>query len=138
MNKRISKLYDLAVKQAESLLQEDSKVSGVLDESIEKMGSVTDRIYDFQDKLMALYRMLRSYVQREYTDISSKTLIASVAALLYFVNPFDAIPDFVPLAGFIDDAALITYVFTLISSEIDRFSSWEREKNTNTNATIEV
>jgi uncharacterized membrane protein YkvA (DUF1232 family) len=43
-----------------------------------------------------------------------------VAAILYFVSPFDAIPDDVPL-GLFDDAQVIDYVHEQLASDIDRF-----------------
>ncbi|MFC7052342.1 YkvA family protein [Hansschlegelia quercus] len=30
-----------------------------------------------------------------------------VAALAYFILPFDAVPDFIPVAGFVDDASVL-------------------------------
>lgn len=30
-----------------------------------------------------------------------------IGALLYFVVPFDAVPDFIPIAGFLDDASVL-------------------------------
>ncbi|MET0314052.1 MAG: YkvA family protein [Hansschlegelia sp.] len=30
-----------------------------------------------------------------------------VAALAYFILPFDAVPDFIPIAGFVDDAGVL-------------------------------
>jgi uncharacterized membrane protein YkvA (DUF1232 family) len=41
-----------------------------------------------------------------------------VAALAYFILPFDLIPDMIPVLGFTDDAALLAAVITLVSSHI--------------------
>src|SRR3954463_7238732 len=30
-----------------------------------------------------------------------------IAALAYFILPFDAVPDFIPVAGFVDDASVL-------------------------------
>ncbi len=41
-----------------------------------------------------------------------------LAALAYFILPFDLIPDMIAGLGFADDAALLTAVFALVSAHI--------------------
>jgi len=41
-----------------------------------------------------------------------------LAALAYFILPFDLIPDMLPVLGFADDAALLTAVFCLVAAHI--------------------
>lgn len=41
-----------------------------------------------------------------------------LAALAYFILPFDLIPDMIPALGFTDDAALLTAVIGLVSSHV--------------------
>jgi len=43
---------------------------------------------------------------------------ALIGALAYFVLPFDAIPDFLPVLGFTDDAAILATAIKLVSSHI--------------------
>lgn len=41
-----------------------------------------------------------------------------LAALAYFVLPFDALPDFLPVVGFTDDAAVLAAAIKLVTSHI--------------------
>jgi uncharacterized membrane protein YkvA (DUF1232 family) len=41
-----------------------------------------------------------------------------LAALAYFVMPFDIIPDFFAVIGFTDDAAVLTAAFAMVSAHI--------------------
>lgn len=41
-----------------------------------------------------------------------------VAAIAYFVLPFDAIPDMLPMIGFTDDAAVLAATIKLVASHI--------------------
>ena len=41
-----------------------------------------------------------------------------VAAIAYFVLPMDAIPDFLPVLGFTDDAAVLAAALKLVSDHI--------------------
>jgi uncharacterized membrane protein YkvA (DUF1232 family) len=43
---------------------------------------------------------------------------ALIGALAYFVLPFDAVPDMMPLLGFTDDAAVLATAIRLVASHI--------------------
>ena len=43
---------------------------------------------------------------------------ALIAALAYFVLPFDVIPDMIPVLGFTDDAAVLATAMRLVASHI--------------------
>jgi uncharacterized membrane protein YkvA (DUF1232 family) len=61
------------------------------------------------------------------------SILMLVAAVIYFVSPFDLIPDSVPVLGLIDDAALITCVAKANLNIISSFRTWEilRDRNFN-------
>ena len=61
----------------------------------------------------------------EYDGVSRQTIVAVTAALLYFVVPLDVIPDFLIGWGFIDDAAVVSYVMTKLAAEMDAFRRWQ-------------
>ncbi|MEM7362327.1 MAG: YkvA family protein, partial [Bacteroidota bacterium] len=42
-------------------------------------------------------------------------------ALIYFVNPFDAVPDLIPAAGLLDDATVIGFVIASVKQDIDNY-----------------
>jgi uncharacterized membrane protein YkvA (DUF1232 family) len=46
------------------------------------------------------------------------------AAVLYFVVPLDVIPDFIFGLGFVDDIAVVAYVFGQVREEIRAFEQW--------------
>lgn len=39
-----------------------------------------------------------------------------IGALLYFINPFDLVPDITPLVGFLDDMSVIGLVYRYLSN----------------------
>src|SRR6476646_12246497 len=57
----------------------------------------------------SLVRLARD-AYRYATDprVPQKYKIMGLAALLYLINPFDLIPDFIPGAGYIDDLGALT------------------------------
>jgi uncharacterized membrane protein YkvA (DUF1232 family) len=65
--------------------------------------------------------MIRAYIEGEYREIPWKSMVIILASLIYFVNPFDLIPDFIPGIGFIDDISIILMVFKSVEEDILKF-----------------
>ena len=61
-----------------------------------------------------------------YTGFSVQKLVTIVAAILYLISPLDVIPDFIPVAGYADDAAVIAWVLNSLAEELKGFKSWEQ------------
>lgn len=77
------------------------------------------------DALLRLFRLLRAYVRREYTNVPLQSLILIIAGVLYFVLPIDVIPDFIVGLGFVDDAAVLAWVVSMVKTVLDDFARWE-------------
>ncbi|HET7178492.1 MAG TPA: DUF1232 domain-containing protein [Chryseosolibacter sp.] len=81
-----------------------------------------------KDKFFVLGRLIKAYALGNYRQIPWKTILLVVAAIIYFVNPLDLIPDVVPLTGLTDDFAVLVWVYNSVSSEIDKFVAWEEDQ----------
>lgn len=53
-------------------------------------------------------------------------LATAGSALLYLVTTADAVPDLVPGAGLLDDAAVLAAAVAVLGRELARFAAWER------------
>jgi uncharacterized membrane protein YkvA (DUF1232 family) len=78
--------------------------------------------------LMAMIRLLRAHYHGEYRDVSTANLRVVVAALIYFVSPFDVIPDSVPILGNIDDAMVVRLALESVGADLDTFMAWETSR----------
>lgn len=81
-----------------------------------------------KERFFVLGRLLKAYALGEYREIPWKTILLIVAAVIYFVNPLDLVPDIIPLTGLTDDFAVLLWVYNSVSNEIDKFLAWERSK----------
>lgn len=86
------------------------------------------RMASIKDKFFVLGRLIKAYALGNYRQIPWKTILLVVAAIIYFVNPLDLIPDVVPLTGLTDDFAVLVWVYNSVSSEIDKFVAWEEDQ----------
>ena len=87
-------------------------------------GQPSARFQTVREELGLLVAMLRAWVSGDYRNISAHSMVAIAAAVLYFVVPFDLIPDFIVGIGLVDDAAVIAYVVGLLRHEIADFQQW--------------
>lgn len=125
----MQKIFDNLYKQAERIISSDTMVSKLLDEVFLKIGETTESFYKTQDNVIALTRMMRAWIKGDYKNVSTKSIISVVAALIYFVNPLDLIPDFIPIIGQIDDIFILGYLIQTLNKEIERFMAWEKEND---------
>lgn len=61
-------------------------------------------------KAITLYALLKS------DQVSASVKLLIVAALGYFICPVDAIPDFIPVAGYSDDLSVMTLLLAQLDS----------------------
>lgn len=79
-----------------------------------------------KDRFFVLGRLIKAYALGQYRDIPWKTILLIVAAVIYFVNPLDLVPDIIPLTGLTDDFAVLLWVYNSVSNEIEKFLAWEK------------
>jgi len=79
-----------------------------------------------RERFFVLGRMIKAYALGHYRQVPWKTIMLMVAAVIYFVNPLDLVPDIIPLTGLTDDFAVLVWVYNSVSNEIEKFINWEK------------
>lgn len=69
----------------------------------------------------------KDWIKGEYKEISKGSIMLIIGSFLYLVNPIDLIPDFL-VGGFLDDAAILAYVFKKIGEELGVYKKWKSKK----------
>ncbi len=88
--------------------------------------------------LKLMVSLLRDYVKGDYRSIPWTSIAATAGAVLYFVNPFDIIPDFIPFAGYLDDAAVLTLGLILIKQDLIKYRKWKKEELINAMEELDI
>lgn len=73
-----------------------------------------------------LLALIKDYRRGTYRNVAWKTVALVVAALLYVLNPIDIIPDFIPIAGLLDDAVVMSWCLAAVSDELDVYRQWKQ------------
>lgn len=89
----------------------------------------SEKLESVKNQLFAFIRLVKAYYKGEYRDISIKSMVYTIAVLIYFVTPTDLIPDFIPLGGYLDDASLIIWLYQYLGVEMQQFLEWESKIN---------
>ncbi len=119
----------------------EEKMNDYKEEDAQKVFSNWDAIYDklksnaifgkLLDDAIDLYNMLKDYYNDKYTEVPVGTIGAIVVALLYIFSPIDVIPDFIPFAGLIDDALVLTICLEFVGSDLEKYRKWRKAMQKN-------
>lgn len=82
------------------------------------------RLEGVKQDLRLLQGLCLAWWRGEYRAVNPKALLAIVAALLYFLSPVDAIPDWLPVMGFVDDIGVLAWLMSTWRAELDAFRAW--------------
>ncbi len=72
-----------------------------------------------------MLRLIRAYYRREYRNIPTQNLVLIIGAIIYILNPFDLIPDWIVGLGFADDAVVLAFAVRRTRQTLDDFMTWE-------------
>lgn len=122
--------YRKAKRLVDATINSPKKLLNLANSAQTKMGGrVKKSIRPIIDPLQDSYRLIRAYANGSYRQISLENLSLIVAAIIYFVMPLDALPDFIAGLGLTDDAAVLAWTFNKVNVELNRFKSWEFEQD---------
>lgn len=124
---KVEKKYEASIVDATALMNMPEKLDKLLikaENLVAKLpGDVSALKY-----IPEFLSLINNYISGKYKDISAKSVIATVAVIIYFVAPFDIIPDALPVVGYVDEAFVIGKCLEIIDEELEKFITW-RSKN---------
>jgi uncharacterized membrane protein YkvA (DUF1232 family) len=111
------------LKRAKNVSDDD--VRAVIDAGVGKADELLDHAFGWVTHMarqaMALYEMLVAWWRGKF-EFPKATVGAITLALLYFVSPFDIMPDVLPVLGLVDDAAVLAFVTKMVQGDLRRYA----------------
>jgi len=121
--------FNMALKQAARLMGKPGRVARILAELVVKISRVdwsTEGRPNLKAQISLIGRLIKANLTGTYKLKSTRVLVGLLAACIYFINPFDLVPDLLVGIGLVDDMAIIAWVFSSAATEIRAFEEWEK------------
>lgn len=129
MLEKIKKKVDEEYINSEISKIKDGDLDVVMDNSHEISEKITNasplKKYTELGKIMI--GMVKDFKDGHYKIVPKFTIAAIVFSLLYILNPFDIIPDFIPGIGYVDDLAVFTFALKFIQTDLHQYLDWKIE-----------
>jgi uncharacterized membrane protein YkvA (DUF1232 family) len=113
----------------EGNMSSHSSIGDIKTEDIHRIkNEIPDKISSLEHSSSNSIKELLHHVRTAYAMLldksfslhwKSKALL--ISGLLYFLLPTDLTPDFIPLIGYIDDAAVLTAIFKSLATDIKKY-----------------
>ena len=117
-------IIDKGVGRAQSIMDDPEQINGLLDDLQEKLKGLPGTVATAFENVPLMASMVKSYVTREYTEVSPKVVVSLVSAFLYLVAQKDLIPDNIPVVGLADDVAVATIAMAICEPELKAYAEW--------------
>ena len=112
--------------QAEEIIKNPQKLEELLQQLEAKLKDVP-KAGDALSRIPLMISMVRSYITKEYTEISPKVIVSLVCAIIYLLKGKDVIPDNIPVVGYVDDLAVFAAAFMINEPELQAYTQWRTE-----------
>lgn len=113
--------------KAEELIKDPEKTKKKLEEAYNKAMDKKGPLEKVWEELQLMYRLMRDWISGGYKEIPTGSIIAIVGGFLYFLSPIDVIPDFIPIAGYVDDVFVLTIIIKQVNADLQKYKSWKEK-----------
>lgn len=120
--KKVNEKFE-SFKNKEYSKDDVHKVLDNEDSILKKMGNKS--MAGFLEDVKTFFSMLKDFFTRKYTDVPVGTIMAIAGSLLYVLSPIDLIPDFLPVIGMVDDAAIIALCLKFVQADLEKYKQFK-------------
>jgi uncharacterized membrane protein YkvA (DUF1232 family) len=121
-----SPAFSQALTDARSFAKNPERLRQLFKEAVKMAPTIPrERFKDLWAYFQAMLRLIRAYYRREYRNVPTQSLVMIVGAIIYILNPFDLIPDWIAGLGFADDAVVLAFAVRRTRETLDDFMTWE-------------
>ena len=100
------------------------KVAQEKDKTLDKIKNAS-ALSGLFDNIRTAYDMVSDSVTGKYKGVAKSTLALLAGGLAYLALPIDLVPDFIPVAGWVDDAAVLAWIFKRCADEFQKYKAFQ-------------
>jgi uncharacterized membrane protein YkvA (DUF1232 family) len=84
-----------------------------------------DTLNEYYRDFTDLFSLLKDWYRGNYKDVPWLVISSIGGALLYVLSPIDLIPDFLPVIGYLDDAAVFAALLKYVRQDLKKYRDWK-------------
>jgi uncharacterized membrane protein YkvA (DUF1232 family) len=121
-----NRAFAKALELAKSFAKDPEALRTLFREAMRKAKSIPREPFkDLWGYFQAMLRLIRAYYRGDYRDVRLVNLVIIIGAIIYVLDPWDLIPDWIPGLGFADDATILVFAVQKTRETLDDFATWE-------------
>ena len=125
-NPKRNRAFANALARAKSYAKDPKALRDLVQEAARKTKSIPKAPFkDLWTYFQAMLRLIRAYHRGDYRSIRIANLVLIIGAVMYVLDPWDLIPDWIPGLGFVDDATILAFAVQKTRDTLDDFKAWE-------------
>ena len=110
---------------AQNVTQKDIQKVISRSEEIQRKFSARGPLARFVEDGKLLMSIVKDYWAGAYRQVPYGVIASSVFTLIYVLNPFDMVPDVLPLIGQLDDVAVMGACLILVEQDLHKYKDWK-------------
>jgi len=110
---------------AQNVTQKDIQKVISRSEELQRKFSARGPLARFVEDGKLLMSIVKDYWAGAYRQVPYGVIASSVFTLIYVLNPFDMVPDVLPLIGQLDDVAVLGACLLMIEHDLHTYKDWK-------------
>ena len=110
---------------AQNVTEKDVEIVINKSEEIQRKFSAKGPLARFVEDGKLLIAIVKDYWAGTYRQVPYGMIASSVFTLIYVFNPFDLVPDMLPLIGQLDDVAVMGACLILVEFDLHKYKDWK-------------
>ena len=116
---------EIVKEGAQNVTQKDIQKVVSRSEELQRKFSARGPLARFVEDGKLLMSIVKDYWAGAYRQIPYGMIASSVFTLIYVLNPFDMVPDVLPLIGQLDDVAVMGACLILFEQDLHKYKDWK-------------
>ena len=97
-------------------------------EELQKKFSAKGTLARFIEDGQLLIAIVKDYWNKSYRQVPYGVIASIVFSLIYVLNPFDLVPDMLPVIGQLDDVAVLGACLILVEQDLHKYKDWKQDQ----------